>query len=116
MWLTAQAQIRAYDKHFGAYLGPMPGRITYGHRSEFVATRQAIRLRPRSFYTKTLEYLVRSEICDNGRGGGQFPAEDVVSIYWGMILGSGVTSPMSDCSSYEGLETPARCFGTTHKA
>lgn len=105
-----QSYARAFDKHFGpAGLGEMPGSIRITCCAQFVAKREAIKLRPRSFYKRTIEYLRDNDIRGNNLRGSKYVVGDVLSVYWSMIFGAADITPMRACEAYSQADKPARC-------
>lgn len=110
-WLIGQSYIRMYDKHFGPQgLGPMPGRLHFTCCAQFVVPRDAIKLRSRSFYEKTLEYLAEGDIRGVlGHVDRKYVLGDGVGLYWSMIFGNARIDPAQNCTEYAADVVPARC-------
>ena len=110
LWLMDQSYARAFDKHFGpAGLGEMPGKIRITCCAQFIVKREAIRLRPRSFYKRTIEWLKDNDIRGNNIQPAKYVIGDVLSVYWSMIFGAADIIPMKACEHYSQWDRPARC-------
>ena len=111
LWLMDQSYARFYDKFLGPEgFGEMPGSIRITCCAQFVVRRQGIRLRPRSFYQRTLDYLANNDIRANNLRDSKYVVGDAVSIFWSMIFGAANVTPMADCSQFPANDKPARCF------
>lgn len=103
--------MRFYDKHLGPEgFGEIPGSLRITCCAQFVVRKEAVRLRSRGFYERTLQYLADNDLRGNNRWDSKYVRGDAMSVFWSMIFGAADITPMRDCSEYSRDQLPARCM------